>query len=41
VPQFTSDGFWTDMTQLRYDGTGSASGIWQWGGYEPVDMSMM
>ncbi|KAK3095712.1 hypothetical protein FSP39_017933 [Pinctada imbricata] len=34
-----SDGFWTDMTTLRFDGTKSSSGRWMWGQYIPVDNS--
>ncbi|XP_033756415.1 macrophage mannose receptor 1-like [Pecten maximus] len=39
IPQFTSDGFWTDMTDLRFDGTSTGTGVWEWGGYEKVNMS--
>ncbi|XP_060063615.1 C-type mannose receptor 2-like [Ylistrum balloti] len=39
LPQFTSDGFWTDMTDLRFDGTATGTGVWEWGGYEKVNMS--
>lgn len=32
-----SDGFWTDMSDLRFDGTGTGTGHWMWGQYEPID----
>ena len=30
-----SDGYWTDLTDLRFDGTKSGSGHYMWGSYIP------
>lgn len=36
-----SDGFWTDLNDLRFDGTKTSSGRYNWGSYIPLDNNSM
>ncbi|XP_048745108.1 macrophage mannose receptor 1-like [Ostrea edulis] len=37
VSGYTTDGFWTSLTDLRFDGTLTSSGMWTWDGYQPLN----
>ncbi|XP_052102653.1 macrophage mannose receptor 1-like [Mytilus californianus] len=39
IKGFSGDGFWTDLSDLRFDGSLTGTGIWQWGQYFQVDNS--
>lgn len=41
IKGFSGDGFWTDLSDLRFDGSLTGTGIWQWGQYFQVDNSTM
>ncbi|XP_062568970.1 macrophage mannose receptor 1-like isoform X1 [Saccostrea cucullata] len=36
VSGYTTDGFWTSLTDLRFDGTHTSSGMWTWDGNQPL-----
>lgn len=39
VAGYQSDGFWTSLTDLRFDGTLASSGTWTWDGQQALDNS--